>query len=67
MRYCLDDKRFPQKPPPSSSRSLESEFANLSGKIGEVLEQLDLPIAASEEALAVVQRRLRRKPALFPR
>jgi hypothetical protein len=65
MRYRLDEKWLPQTPFSSPSRSLDTEFANLSGKIGEVLEQLDVPIAASEEALAVVQRRLRRTPAPF--
>ena len=63
MRYGHDDNRLRQIPFPSSSRSLETEFAKLSGKIGKVLEQLDVPIAASEEALAVIQRQLRRQPA----
>lgn len=65
MRYRFDEKRLPQTPLPRPSRSLETEFANLSGKIDEVLEQLDAPIAASEEALAAVQRELRAKAAPF--
>jgi hypothetical protein len=66
MRYRLDEKRLPQTTLSPPSRSLETDFEKLSGKIGEILEQLDAPIAASEEALAVVQRRLRTKPAPVP-
>ena len=58
MRYRFDEKRLPQTPLPSPSRSLETEFAQLSGKIGEILEQLDVSIAASVAALAVVQQQL---------
>ena len=60
MRYRGDEKRLPQRFP-SPSESLESEFASVSAKIGEVIEQLDAPIVAAEEALAVVQRQLRTK------
>jgi hypothetical protein len=63
MRYRLDDKRLPQTPFLSSSQSLETDFAKLSVKMGKVLAQLDVPIAASEEALADVRRQLRRTSA----
>jgi hypothetical protein len=65
MRYRLDEERLPQRPFPSPSGSLEREFASVSAKIGEVIEQLDVPIVATEEALAVVQRQLRTKPVPF--
>jgi hypothetical protein len=65
MCFRLDEKRLPQPPFPSSSGSLESEFASVSAKIGEVIEQLDVPIVAAEEALAAVQRRLRTKTVPF--
>ena len=63
MRYRLNEKRLSQTPIPSPTRSLESEFASLSAKIDEVLEQLDAPIVAAEEALAQVRRRLVRRGA----
>ena len=63
MRYRLDEKPPTHFPPPS--RSLESEFASLSAKIDEVLQQLDVPIVAAEEALALVRWRLRTKAAAF--
>jgi hypothetical protein len=65
MRYRPDEGRFPQRPSPSPSESLESEFARVSAKIGEVIEQLNAPIVATEEALAVVQRGLRKKGVPF--
>jgi hypothetical protein len=65
MRHPLDDKRPPQPQFLSPSGSLESEFASVSARIGEVIEQLDAPIAATEEALAVVQRQLRTKAVPF--
>jgi hypothetical protein len=55
MRYRLDEKRLPPTLFPSHSESLEGEFASLTAKIDEVLEQLDVPIVAAEEALAVVR------------
>ena len=61
MRYRRDEKRLPQPQFLSPSGSLEREFASVSARIGEVIEQLDAPIAATEEALAVVQRQLRTK------
>ena len=63
MRYRLNEKRLSQTPIPLPTRSLESEFASLSAKIDEVLEQLDAPIVAAEEALAQVRRRLVRRGA----
>jgi hypothetical protein len=65
MRSRLDEKRLFQRTFPSPSESLEHEFASVSAKIGEVIEQLDGPIVANEEALAVVQRQLRTKAAPF--
>jgi hypothetical protein len=65
MRYRLDEKRLSQPPFPSPSGSLEGEFASVSAKIGQVIEQLDAPIVATEEALAAVQRRLRTKAVPF--
>ena len=61
MRYRRDEKRLPQRTFPSPSESLESAFASVSAKIGEVIEQLDAPIVATEEALAAVQQQLRTK------
>ena len=61
MRYRRDERPLPQRTFPSPSELLESEFASVSAKIGEVIEQLDAPIVATEEALAVVQRQLRAK------
>ena len=54
MRYRLDEKRLPQTRFRSLSESLESEFAGLSAKIDEVLEQFDMRIVAAEKALTVV-------------
>jgi hypothetical protein len=54
MRYQLDDARLSPTRFPPLSRSLESEFAGLAARIGEVLEQFDARIAAVEGALAVV-------------
>ena len=54
MRYRLDEKRLPQTLFPSLPESLESEFASLSAKIDEVLEQFDMRIVAAEKALTVV-------------
>ena len=65
MRSRLDEKRLFQRTFPSPSESLEHEFASVSAKIGEVIEQLDVPIVAAEEALAAVQRRLRTKTVPF--
>ena len=65
MRYRIDEKRLPLTNFPPPSRSLESEFASLSAKIDDVLQQLDVPIVAAEEALALVRRRLRTKVAAF--
>ncbi|THD43285.1 MAG: hypothetical protein E7774_13295 [Bradyrhizobium sp.] len=61
MRQRLDEKRLPQPPVASPSGSLEHEFAKVSAKISEVIEQLDAPISTAEEALAVVQQELRTK------
>jgi hypothetical protein len=55
VRHRLDEKRLPQTLFPSHSESLESEFAGLAAKIGEVLVQFDVRIVAAEEALAVVR------------
>ena len=55
MRYRLDERRLPPTLFPSHSELLESEFAGLAAKVGEVLEQLDVRIVAAEEALAVVR------------
>jgi hypothetical protein len=63
MRYRVDEDRLLTTPPPPPSRSLEGEFANLSAMIEQVLQQLDAPIAAAEEALALVRLRLRAKAA----
>jgi len=63
MRYRRGERRLFQPPFPSPSESLEREFASVSARIGEVIEQLDGPIVATEEALAVVQRQLRTKAA----
>jgi hypothetical protein len=38
---------------------------SLSAKIEQVLQQLDVPIAAAEEALTLVRRRLQTKAAAF--
>jgi hypothetical protein len=65
MRYRVDEERQPPTHLPPPSRSLEGEFANLSAKIEQVLQQLDAPIAAAEEALALVRLRLRAKAAAF--
>jgi hypothetical protein len=59
MRYRLDEKQLLRWGRPSPSGSLEREFASVSTKIGEVIVQLDVPIIAAEEALAVVRRQLR--------
>jgi hypothetical protein len=61
MRHRIDEKRLPQPPVLSPSGSLEREFAKVSAKISEVIEQLDAPIDAAEEAPAVVQQELRTK------
>ena len=65
MRYRVDEERLPLTHFPPPSMSLESEFASLSAKIDEVLQQLDVPIVAAEEALALVRRRLRTKAPAF--
>ena len=65
MRYRVDEERQPPTHLPPPARSLEGEFANLSAKIEQVLQQLDAPIAAAEEALALVRLRLRTRAAAF--
>jgi hypothetical protein len=65
MRYRLDEKRQPSTHLQPPSRSLESDFASLSARIEQVLQQLDVPIAAAEEALATVRLRLQTKEAAF--
>jgi hypothetical protein len=54
MRYRLDEKRLPPTLFSSPSETLENDFAQLSAKIDDVLEQFDKRIVAAEEALAAV-------------
>ena len=61
MRRRRHENRLPKRTFLSPLESLESEFARVSAKIGEVIEQLDAPIVATEEALAAVQQQLRTK------